>query len=142
MNTYNFKIENYTYDYPSQAAGTFKDLRNGILCTNPSLNLECYLNYIQLLDGLKDLWKNNGYLHMGMMPVVMGPSFMHNRLVQLISARLNELGITYYSMPPVSLLYDICRMDEQDIWMFREDAAKFVGKSNVTAIEFLRRCLT
>lgn len=138
IQTYNFRLEDYQYNYPEQACGSFEDTRNGIICTNPSLDLECYINYLQLLESRKDFWRNNGYLHLGMMPVVMAPSFMQRRLSELICAKLNELGVKYYTMPPVALLYDICRISEQDIWMFRSDAAKVINKENVRAVDFLR----
>lgn len=141
METFNFRKENYVYDYPPQAAGTFRDTRNSIMCTNPALNMQCYINYIELLDGMRDMWKNHGYLHMGMMPVVMGPSFMHRQLLDVIGARLNEIGLIYYSVPPVSLMHDVCKIEDHDIWMFREDAAEYMGRSNTTAVEFLRRIL-
>lgn len=136
--TYNFRQENYDYSYPVQAAGSFRESRNGVICTNPSLDLECYINYLDLLDNHKDIWKNNGYLHLGMMPVVMAPSFMQRKFTELICAKLNELGARYYSMPPISLFYEVCKLDEPDIWMFREDAAKLIGRTNVTAVDFLR----
>lgn len=136
--TYNYRHESYDYVYPVQATGSFRESRNGVVCTNPSLDLECYLNYLELLELHKDIWKSNGYLHLGMMPVVMAPSFMQRKFTELICAKLNEMGAKYFSMPPISLFYEVCKMDEPDIWMFREDAAKLVGKTNVTAVDFLR----
>ena len=141
MNTYNFCMEPYSYSYPLVAKGSFRDMRNGIVCINPSLDIECYLNYLSLLSDMKNSWKSNGYLHLGMMPVVMGPSFMQRGLTDLICKYLNDKNVKYYSMPPVSLLYDKCKLPDNDIWMFREDAAKMMGKSNVTAEQFLRWCV-
>lgn len=138
MKTYNFRREPYAYTYPAPAQGAITDLRNGIVCINPSLNLECYLNYLELLDSLKDTWKGTGYLHLGMMPVVMAPSFFPRKFTSLICEKLDEKNVKYFSMPPVSLLYDNCRLADTDIWMFREDAAKMKGVSNIKAVDFLR----
>lgn len=141
METYNFRTTNYVYNYPDAAEGRFIDTRNGIACTNPSLNLECYLNYLQLLNDLKGTWKSVGYLHLGMMPVVMAPSFMQRPCIDIVCQKLDAVGVKYYNLPAVSLLYENCRMSDRDIWMFREDAAKLFGVSNITADEFLRRLL-
>ncbi|MBQ2885879.1 MAG: hypothetical protein IJE43_19310 [Alphaproteobacteria bacterium] len=141
METFNFRTTDYTYDYPQEAKGRFIDARNGIACTNPSLDLECYLNYLQLLNDLKDSWKSVGYLHLGMMPVVMAPSFMQRPCTNIICSKLDALDIKYYSLPAVSLLYENCKMSDRDIWVFREDAAKLFNVPNITASDFLRRLL-
>ena len=140
IETFNFRLSNYDYSYPAAVEGSFTDYRNGIVCKNPSLNLECYLNYLQLLNDSKERWKSNGYLHLGMMPVVMAPSFMQRKFTDLICDRLNAFDIKYYSMPPVSLFYENCKIPERDIWVFREDAAKLMGVNNTTAEQFLRWC--
>lgn len=139
--TYNFKAEDYERNIHPELNGEFLDVRNGIRCIGPTVDLECYLNYLQFLNGHRDKWKNYGYLDLGMIPVAMGPSFIHKFIVDRLSQRLGELKIGIYRMPSVSLFYDSIKMSSVDLWMFREDASKAMGKRGVvTAEEFIRWC--
>lgn len=142
MITYNFRKEPYRYAYPKECERTFRDLRNGIDCINPSADLECYFNYLQLLNAHTDQWRSVGYLDKGMMPLVMGPSFMHEGLMNLVMGQISNLEIQPYRLKPVTLLYEDRKLPFEDIWVFREDAAKLMGISNgkVTAEQFLRWC--
>lgn len=141
MTVYNFKINNYDYKAPAGLEGQYKDLRNGFMCVNPTFDLECYLNYIELLNIMISDWRSFGYLDLGMMPVIMGPSFMQEALRMRLLPVLSEHNVPVYSMPPVSLMYEACNLPLEDVWIFREDAAKLVGGSNkITANSFIRWC--
>jgi hypothetical protein len=122
--------------------GTFRDARNGIICVNPTCDLECYINYIKLLNLYRDSWKSYGYLDLGMIPVVMGPSFLNDSLHELLSAKLSRQALKIYSMPPVSLMFDRCKIPIQDIWVFKEDAAEAMGipEEEVTTEKLIRWC--
>ena len=140
--TFNFKTENYNYNYPEQCKGEFKDYRNGIVCCSPSLDLECYLNYIELLNMYRFKWVSYGYLDLGMMPLAMGPSFFHDNLVKVAVEKLADRNIELYSMPPVSLMYEKCNIPSNDLWVFREDAARLMSKpaEEISAVDFIRWC--
>lgn len=146
--TYNFREEPYDYIYPQLNESEFKDYRNEIMCVHPTVDWECYFNYLELLENHKNKWKSFGYLDLGMMPVVMGPSFMHEALMRDIVPRLEQIkrkhpDLKYYYMAPVAFFKENVKLSFKDIWMFREDAAKVMngGTKNVSAIEFLRWCL-
>lgn len=144
--TYNFKLEKYDYEFDPKYQGEFKDSRNGFKCTNPTVDLECYKNYIELLNLHRDKWKSFGYLDLGLMPVAMGPSFMQNWLAELMTGILNQLHITPYFLPPVSLMNTQCKMPVNDIWVMKEDVAKLLGVpadkvTTVQFIEFLQKIL-
>lgn len=127
MKTWNFKLEDYDYKFPEKCEGEFIDYRNGITCINPTCDLECYLNYIELLNSKRDEWKNYGYLDLGMVPILMAPSFMQAALLDSVNKLANAYKLPIYWMPPVTLLQDKCRIQTQDIWAFRSDIARIAG---------------
>lgn len=141
MKTYNFRTQEYTYSYPPIYKDEFRDGRNGIICVNPSVNIECYINYIDLLNGLTSQWKSAGYLDLGMMPFVMLPSFMPQQMKPALVALASNIGLPCYDMPPVSVMFAACKMPEEDIWVLKSDVAKIMGvpESQVTLGRFLRR---
>lgn len=130
MKTWNFKEEEYDYKCPDKCVGQFTDYRNGIVCINPTCDLECYLNYIELLNANRDKWKNVGYLDLGMVPILMAPSFMQSHLLNVVTDIANSYKLPIYWLPPVSLMQDGCRLQTQDIWAFREDIARVAGYSS------------
>lgn len=140
MNTYNFRLERYVYTCPPDCKGIFRDARNGVQCEDPTLDMECYYNYLYYLNSQRGLWKNFGYLDVGMMPVAMGPSFMQSGLITVIPQVMDKVGIKCYRMKPVSLLFDKCNLPIEDLWVFREDVGKYMGTEAVTVERFLRRC--
>lgn len=125
--TYNFKPENYQYYCRPEFEGKFFDSRNGIYCINPTMDVECYLNYIEMLNMAKSQWTNYGYLDLGMMPIAMGPSFMQETVVLLATTISIKYGFECFPMPPVSLMYKDCRVPEDDLWAFKSDVAKATG---------------
>ena len=116
------------------------DRRNGIICYRPTLDFKCYYNYIQYLNLNKDAWVSNGYLDMGMMPLVMLPSFFPDKIKDLISKTLRAQGIKVYAMSPVSNLKGTYRGVTSDIWVFRKDLAKVlnVREKEATLSNWLR----
>lgn len=125
--TYNFKLEQYDYKCPDSCIGEFKDHRNGFVCINPTVDLDCYINYIELLNLHKDKWQNYGYLDLGMMPLAMGPSFMQSSLVKSLTEIMKACRVKCYSLPPVSLMYSSCKLPVNDIWVFKSDISKMLG---------------
>ena len=105
----------------------YVDLRNGIVCVKPTMDLQCYYNYIKYLNLRQADWKSYGYLDMGMIPLVMLPSFFSEEVREILSAMALQLGIRVYAMPPVSNLRGTYRGTVSDVWVFREDLAKALG---------------
>ena len=116
------------------------DLRNGIVCYAPTLDLRCYLNYIQFLNMCRTDWTSNGYLDMGMVPLVMTPSFFPEQIRDLISNVVQKQGVPVYAMPPVSNLKGTYRGVASDVWVFRKDLAKVlnVREKDATLSNWLR----
>lgn len=143
LETYNFKLENYNYEKVPGHEGQHKDLRNGIICIAPTFDLECYLNYIQLLNFHRDKWKSFGYLDLGMMPLAMAPSFMQTSIKPILVKAMKQMEIDCISLPPVSVMYETSRMPEEDIWVFKSDVAEKFGidKDKVTLERLLRRLM-
>lgn len=141
IKTYNFKIEEY--DYETQYKGEQLDRRNGIICINPTADLECYLNYIEFLNLNRDKWKTYGYLDLGMMPLVSEPSFMQGVLANVLVKVAKIYGIPCYMMPSVSLFFDSCKLAEDDIWVFKSDVAKCtkIPEDKLTLERFIKECV-
>lgn len=125
-------------------ARAIRDDRNGIYCYMEGDDyLQLYENYIELLNRHRKEWKNVGYLDLGMMPLVMAPSFMQESIVDYFCELTRTLNIPVYSMPPVSLLFEKCRITTNDIWVFKEDIKKVMGLAEDRAVsfsEFMRWC--
>ena len=138
--TYNFREEDY--EYSEKLTGEYQDLRNGIICKNPSLDFECYFNYLEFLNKKRDNWRSFGYFDIGMMPVVMAPSFMQEVYLDIYASILSKLNLKTYRMKPVTLIYEARKLPFEDVWVFRKEAAELMGKDSgrVSAIEFLRWC--
>ena len=103
------------------------DIRNGIVCYNPTMDLTCYYNYISYLNTQQDQWRNFGYLDMGMVPLAMLPSFFPEEIKEVLSNAARVKGITVHSMPPVSNLRGSYRGTVNDVWIFREELAEALG---------------
>lgn len=141
--TYNFKEKEDLY-LPGRYVheSMLKDKRNGISCMRPTLDIECYINYINLLNSVRNKWQSYGYLDYGMLPWFMPPSFMlvPEIKLQFLSAA-QRLGVRCYEMPAVSLLYNNTIIAEKDLWVFRKDVADALGLDykKVTTEEIFRR---
>lgn len=142
IKTYNFKIEPYDYSVPDGCVGEFRDYRNGFICVNPTPDLECYINYIELLNLHRDKWKSVGYLDLGMMPIAMLPSFLPNSIKEALVNIMNTYNIPCYNMPPVSVMNSVCKLPEDDIWVFKSDVSAVTGipENQLTLERFLRWC--
>lgn len=142
IRTYNFKLEPQDFENVYAVKGEYRDLRNGFICVDPTVDIECYLNYISLLNLNRDKWRSYGYLDLGMMPLVMGPSFMHEHLRNGLVSIMTKYGIPCYDMPPVSNMYASCKLPYDDVWMFKSDVAKVTGISEdkLTLERLIRWC--
>lgn len=126
LKTINFKPIQSDIVIPDDATKKY-DLRNGIVCISPTMDLECYYNYIQFLNLYQSDWKSLGYLDMGMIPLVMLPSFFPEELKEILSTAATSQGIKVYAMPPVSNLKGAYRGTVSDVWVYREDLAKVLN---------------
>lgn len=119
--TNNFRVENLCVK-PSEDDKVLEDKRTGIKCVNPTMDIECYLNYIELLNSLNDRWVSSGYLDWGMCPIWLPPSFLAMEGITAMQFQAyNKLGINVCSLPPVSFIREVCHLTEPDLWAFRED---------------------
>lgn len=123
---------------------TSKDKRNFILSMNTNYNtLDFYINYLETLQIKQPQWEAYGYFDLGMVPMAMGPSVIHNLLRRFIIELCQDIGVKAYDMYPTVLLrggYKPHDM-EKDIWVFRSDIAKVVGKDELSfsTIDFFNR---
>lgn len=140
VKTYNFKFD---IEEDEVVYSEHRDYRNGIICCNSTMDLQCYLNYIEYLNMHRDKWKTNGYLDLGLMPFAMGPSFMHNVLQPQLLQLAKILGVSSLLMPAVSLMYDKPIWTGTDIWLYKDEVAKRTGipESKLTLEKLLRWCM-
>lgn len=130
VNTYNFRVDEYlSASDPRVTVGTYKDNRNGIVCVNPTLDIEMYINYLRYLNSNIDKWKTFKYIDMGMMPLVMGPSFYQDILCRAVLQCMNNIPVEVYQMPAISQFYYKCPIKGIDLWAFREDIARVMNVS-------------
>ena len=129
METYNFRGEDYDRNIKDGYEGKFVDKRNGIVCVGPTMDLECYYNYIVYLNAHRQEWKTYGYLDLGMIPIAMAPVInnFHNEITTAMLRFMRKLKVECYSMPSVSLMYEHSVLKENDLWVFREDLARIMG---------------
>ena len=139
LKTINFEVIPADVKIPEETKYAY-DLRNGIVCYSPTLDLKCYYNYIQFLNLCRNDWTSNGYLDMGMVPLVMLPSFFPEQVRELISNVIQAQGINVYAMPPVSNLKGTYRGVTSDVGVFRKDLAKVlnVREKDATLSNWLR----
>jgi hypothetical protein len=142
--TYNFKLEDDNIKHPSMIYQVIKDTRNDISVSKliPD-DLQCYINYLDLIVMFRNKWISTGYLDLGMIPVIYGPSFMHSYIVPSILSRCNEAGLKIEPMPGISFFKRNFKEDITDYWIFRDEAAKYLGCSTkeVTSKKLLSKLL-
>ena len=127
MLTYNFKTQPYAYETPYK--GEYRDLRSGFVCKDPTGDLQCYINYIDLLNEERQNWNNYAYLDFGLMPLVMLPTFlMHNSQIEdALVKMVRNLNVTCYSLPASSVMYKSVNLPKNDIWVEKAEIARVLN---------------
>ena len=81
--TYNFSTElDANFTHPQMTRKEFKDTRNGIVSFGLVPGIDSYLNYLDTLLKRREDWVSVGYLDLGMIPLIVGPSILHNALTR------------------------------------------------------------
>lgn len=109
------------------------DKRNGIYCIRPTNDLVCYKNYIDYLNSYYSDWKSYGYLDLGLVPILLAPSFMADSLNTQINELVKSWKIPLIQMPPVSFLRRGCLNATKDVWVKKTDLAKLLNVSEEEA---------
>ena len=119
------------------------DRRNGIYCIEPTRDIICYKNYLDYLNSCYNEWKSYGYFDMGMIPLIMAPSFMQDAMNSALMAIVENWKIQVFSMRPVSLLGGTY-IGSKDAWVRRRDFAMATGMDVNTASlsDYLNRILS
>lgn len=112
--------------------GRYYDSRLNIYCINPGCDLICLENYYDLINRYirepngREI--NYGYLDLGLVPIVLLPSFLCNTPMEgvlLYGASYVELPVL--ALPTVSFITKDCKMSGQDYWAKREDVERTLG---------------
>lgn len=145
IKTHKFLIDQYV-----DGVDTVKltDKRNYIECygfdASKDKVIDLYINYIRLLNGMKNQWKSWGYLDFGLVPVVMAPSFIHTAIKETIVDRLGLLGIEFHLLPSMSFLTGEMNnvVGDTDVWVSREVISEVmdIPVNQVTVEKFIRWC--
>lgn len=118
------------------------DRRNNILCLEPTFDWDCWINYINLLNSVRDKWVNTSYIDMGMVPLLMAPTFMNESMVKPVYNIVNQCGIRVYPTNPIPLMVEKTRSQTKDLWAFKSDVARVIGipENKLSVIDFIRWC--
>lgn len=139
LQTYNFSLRK------EDGCGTdltFYDSRNKIQSSNTDVyDIKFYINYFTTLQMKQAQWTTFSHFDLGMVPMAMGPSQLHNLIVPVMIRVCEHFGVKTYPMRPVSLLPGSTSVDklENDIWVFRKDIAEATGTTELgfSVIDFL-----
>lgn len=109
------------------------DKRNGIWCLNPTEDIVMYRNYIEYLNSCYSDWVNYGYLDAGLVPLLMGPSFVADNLNSQVMEIAKVWRVPLHPMKAVSFLNKGYVGGTKDIWVKKEDLARVLGVSEEKA---------
>lgn len=128
---YNFTADGLKYaNVEGKIETELKDTRNGFRTIDLVPGIESYLNYLDLLMKYRNRWVNVGYLDLGMIPIIMGPSFLHKSLVEIYTNKLTEAGLKLIPVPAVSFMYQTPTLKNiTDYWAFRDDVSMLLAKA-------------
>ena len=127
IKTYNFCTADYDYTVNEVLDRDFVDIRNTIVCHRPTMDWDCYRNYIKFLNSQAFRWVNHGYLDLGLVPLAMAPSFMQSSVVEKMQSYARTIGVTGYLMPSVSLLLGRSQNLGNDLWVPKIELARALG---------------
>lgn len=106
------------------------DYRNSIYCIDPSMDINCYYNYIQYLNRHYDEWKSFGYFDMGLVPLTMTPSFMGEGWWKDSLEKFPALfKCPLHSLRATSVLNGTWVGGSKDLWIARKDLARALNVS-------------
>lgn len=108
-------------------SGKLLDRRNNIVSSYNTLDFKCYNNYLTLLLENRDKWKNYGYLDLGLIPVIMGPSWLHDRLVEALLPIAGKMKLELIELPGASFASNKNYSTVKDYWCKRVVASEFLG---------------
>lgn len=108
------------------------DRRNGIYCIAPTNDIVCYINYLDYLNSLYNEWKSYGYFDLGLIPLIMAPSFMQDTLMNDLGVIVRAWSIPIYTMNACSFLGG-SYFGTKDSWVKRTDFAAVTGLPENTA---------
>ena len=130
ISTYNFKLEKEAIPAGVEyISSKLLDRRNNIEVVNLVPGIQSYINYLDLLMYLRGDWCSYGYLDLGMIPIIMAPSFMQEPITKLLLPVIKQSGLNIHSMPATSFLRKDTLTGTYEFWAFREDVGKFLGCS-------------
>ena len=119
----------YMEQYKASGGTVYRDQRNNIFCMAPSMDLQCYINYLVFLNSQRENWKeaNLHYLDAGLVPYIMAPSFMHDILVQNTGNLIDGRKVEKFFLKPVSFLCNGYVGGSKDVWIKKTDLAEILG---------------
>lgn len=103
------------------------DTRNSIYCLDPTMDIECYKNYIDYLNAHYNEWRSYGYMDMGLVPITLEPSFLKSWWEGTRYKLPMLLNCPVYSLRAVSFLNNGYVGSTKDSWVRRCDLAVSLG---------------
>ncbi len=126
--TYNFCLEDKNFsNNPTSIKRVLVDSRNNIETNFLIPGVQSYLNYLNLLMLMRDKWYSTAYLDLGMIPIIVAPSFMQEALVNSILPNFSKTGLNIYPLPSSSFLSRNGYKGVAEYWAFRSDLAEYLN---------------
>lgn len=109
------------------------DSKNCIYCANPTYDLDCYYNYLVLLNKLYPDWVKYGMFDIGYKPYLYFPSFWTKSDVDMVLKKLtNDLGIGLHEQKSGSFMYLGKAFGPNEYWIKDSDLRTVMEYCNHT----------
>jgi hypothetical protein len=103
------------------------DIKSRVYCANPTMDFNCYYNYMVLLNQTYDYWKNYGLFDQGFKPLIYMPSFWRSQAVPDTLMQMATIaGVNLERGPSVSLMGVNRTAGYSDYWVYKDQLTKLI----------------
>lgn len=104
------------------------DIKSRVYCANPTMDFNCYYNYMVLLNQTYDYWKNYGLFDQGYKPLIYMPSFWKSQVVPNTLMQMATIaGVNLERGPNVSLMGVNRTAGYSDYWVYKDQLVKLIN---------------
>lgn len=104
------------------------DIKNCAYCANPTMDYNCYYNYMVLLNQTYDYWANYGLFDQGYKPLVYMPSFWRSPSVPDSLMQMATIaGVNLEKGPNMSLMGVNRTAGYADYWVYKDNLVKLIN---------------
>ncbi len=104
------------------------DIKSRVYCANPTMDFNCYYNYMVLLNQTYDYWKNYGLFDQGYKPLIYMPSFWKSQTVPDTLMQMATIaGVNLERGPNMSLMGVNKTAGYSDYWVYKDQLVKLIN---------------